>query len=42
MASVEVGGTDADGTHTGYVDGNALEGSLSEVFVVDVTAATSR
>ncbi|MFJ8026021.1 DUF6510 family protein [Streptomyces sp. NPDC096311] len=30
------------GAHGGYVDGNALAGPLSEVFAVDVTAATSR
>jgi hypothetical protein len=42
MASVEVGGADVGDTHTGYVDGNALAGPLSEVFAVDVTAATSR
>ncbi|MGW0150768.1 DUF6510 family protein [Streptomyces sp. NPDC003333] len=27
---------------TGYLDGNALAGPLSEVFAVDVTAATTR
>ncbi|MFD6188480.1 DUF6510 family protein [Streptomyces sp. NPDC060275] len=33
---------DADGVPDGHVDGNALAGPLSEVFAVDVTAATSR
>ncbi|MEV0186068.1 DUF6510 family protein [Streptomyces sp. NPDC050625] len=42
MTSVEADGPDADDGHTGYVDGNALAGPLSEVFAVDVTAATSR
>lgn len=42
MASVEGDGLEADDVHTGYVDGNALAGPLSEVFAVDVTGATSR
>ncbi|MFI6567629.1 DUF6510 family protein [Streptomyces sp. NPDC050534] len=42
MTSVQDGGPDAGDVHTGYVDGNALAGPLSEVFGVDVTAATSR
>ncbi|MEU0602863.1 DUF6510 family protein [Streptomyces sp. NPDC006393] len=42
MASVEAGGPYVDDAHDGYVDGNALAGPLSEVFAVDVTAATCR
>lgn len=42
MASVAASGPDDDDAHTGYVDGNALAGPLSEVFAVDVTAATTR
>lgn len=42
MAPVEAGDPGVDDTHTGYVDGNALAGHLSEVFAVDVTAARSR
>ena len=42
MARVEAGGPDGVDADTGYVDGNMLAGPLSEVFAVDVTAATSR
>ncbi len=42
MASVKAGSPDMGDAHDGYVDGNALAGPLSEVFAVDVTAATSR
>lgn len=42
MASLEAGSPDVDDVHDGHVDGNALAGPLSEVFAVDVTAATSR
>ncbi|MGW4659225.1 DUF6510 family protein [Streptomyces sp. NPDC004279] len=42
MAPVEASGPNTDDTYTGYVDGNALAGPLSEVFAVDVTAAMSR
>ncbi|MET8966113.1 DUF6510 family protein [Streptomyces sp. NPDC004074] len=42
MAPIEASGPSADDVHAGYVDGNALAGPLSEVFAVDVTAATSQ
>ncbi|WP_333937949.1 DUF6510 family protein [Streptomyces sp. HUAS 31] len=42
MTSVEASGPGTDEVLTGYVDGNALAGPLSEVFAVDVTPATSR
>ncbi|GAA3831171.1 DUF6510 family protein [Streptomyces chiangmaiensis] len=42
MAPVEARRPDVDDIQAGYVDGNALAGPLSEVFAVDVTAATSR
>lgn len=42
MTYSEVGGPGVDDVHTGYFDGNALAGPLSEVFAVDVTAATTR
>lgn len=41
MSSVAADGPRADDTYTGYVDGNALAGPLSEVFALDVTAAIS-
>lgn len=42
MESVENNGADRGGTVDGHVDGNAMAGTLAEIFAVDVTAATSR
>jgi Family of unknown function (DUF6510) len=42
MVFVETNDPDATSAPDGYIDGNALAGPLSEIFVVDVTAATSR
>ncbi|MFW6689570.1 DUF6510 family protein [Streptomyces sp. MAR4 CNX-425] len=39
---METPGTDDGAAADGHVDGNALAGPLSEIFAVDVTAATSR
>ncbi|MEV7452692.1 DUF6510 family protein [Streptomyces nigra] len=42
MTYGKAGAPDGDDARTGYLDGNALAGPLSEVFAVDVTAATTR
>ncbi|WP_051879059.1 DUF6510 family protein [Streptomyces sp. NRRL B-24720] len=42
MVFVETNNPDVAGAPDGHVDGNALAGPLSEIFVVDMTAATSR
>ncbi|MFC5202430.1 DUF6510 family protein [Streptomyces kaempferi] len=41
MVFTDEGAPDTSGANT-HLDGNALAGPLSEIFAVDVTAATSR
>ncbi|MEW2424684.1 DUF6510 family protein [Streptomyces nigra] len=42
MTYGEAGAPEGGDARTGHLDGNALAGPLSEVFAVDVTAATTR